>query len=512
MSLGKQLTVALLLLALVPGAVVSVIALRQVIQINQLWEGAGMEEALASSVTVAKQSLHRMERDLELASGPLVTRWKDRAPNFDRDAGERLFVTRFLDDLDLAFVQVYVPDSTGDYHLESAVYSTKNRDKPVVIDEEIDRWQPGKGALQSTTGAFARIEELKDGRRVAIGYLLAPDFFGRLSELQLGLGTYRALSVYARVFRTYLLVLMACLLIAVAGLSMAAAWFLSGRLAGPVTSLAEEIKGMDPGAIGRVKPAPHATQEVVELAKQLNNLTTELRGKQRELMRAERVAGSAQVARQVAHEIRNPLSTLGLAVTRLERRFDRLPEEDRRVAREVVAAMKQEFEVLDDMAENFSLLGRMSEPPMRQPVDWNALVASVAALYSGSPVAIHPKLERDLPPVLGDERSLRRCLTNLVKNGSEAQNNQGSLDICTGVDRGCVAVEVRDHGSGIPDAIRERLFQPGFTTKEGGSGLGLFLTRSIVEHHGGQLEIESSPNGTLIRLLFPPAGEMVPAA
>src|SRR5262249_11992774 len=322
-------------LALVPGTVVSVIALRQVIQINQLWEGAGMEEALASSVTVAKQSLQRMERDLELASGPLIERWKGRAPNFDTDPSERLFVSRFLDDLDLAFVQVYAPDSTGDYHLESAVYSTKKKVQPIVIDEEIDRWHPGKGALQSTTGAFARIEELSDGRRIAIGYLLAPDFFGRLSELQLGLGTYRALSVYARVFRTYLLVLMACLLIAVAGLSMGAAWFLSGRLAGPVTSLAEEIKGMDPGAIGRVKPAPHATQEVVELAKQLNTLTSELRSKQGELMRAERVAGSAQVARQVAHEIRNPLSTLGLAVTRLERRFDRLPEEDRRVAQQV---------------------------------------------------------------------------------------------------------------------------------------------------------------------------------
>ena len=75
-----------------------------------------------------------------------------------------------------------------------------------------------------------------------------------------------------------------------------------------------------------------------------------------------------------------------------------------------------------------------------------------------------------------------------------------------------VSVEVKDQGPGIPEAVRERLFAPGFTTKEGGSGLGLFLTRSIVEHHGGRLEIESSSSGTRVHLLFPAAGEIAPAA
>jgi len=75
-----------------------------------------------------------------------------------------------------------------------------------------------------------------------------------------------------------------------------------------------------------------------------------------------------------------------------------------------------------------------------------------------------------------------------------------------------VRVEVRDQGPGISEAVRERLFTPGFTTKEGGSGLGLFLTRSIVEHHGGRLEIESSSTGTRVHLLFPAAGEIAPAA
>lgn len=504
MSLGKQLTVALLVLALVPGTVVSVIALRQVIQINQLWEGAGMEEALASSVTVAKQSLARMERDLELASGPLIERWKGRAPNFDHDSSERLFVSRFLDDLDLAFVQVYVPDSTGDYHLESAVYSTKKKVEPIVIDEEIDRWHPGRGALQSTTGAFARIQELKDGRRIAIGYLLAPDFFGRLSELQLGLGTYRALSVYARVFRTYLLVLLACILVAVAGLSMGAAWYLSGRLAGPVTSLAEDIKGMDPMAMGTVKPAHHASQEVVALANELNKLTKQLRLKQLELMRAERAAGSAQVARHVAHEIKNALATIGYSLWPLEQSFASLPVREGNAARESLASMHEQLASLEDMAETFSQYGRMAEPIPDHLVDLNQVARATRAAYAGAELPVH-LVEASIPLlVLGDENALKRAVSNLVKNALEAQKDQGEIVLRTSRRDNLASIEVLDSGPGIPDDARERVFDPGFSTKGRGSGIGLFMVRSIIDRHHGTIVLEARPEGgTAVRVTLP---------
>lgn len=503
MSLGKQLALALLILAVVPGTVVSIIALRQVILVNQLWESAGMEEALASSVTVVKQSLRRMEVDLAVGSGPLIERWRHRAPDFNHEPGERRYVAGFLDDLDFAFVQVYAPDSSGVFHLESAVYPTQKIVRHVDLSEEITRWRPGSGVLQSTTGAFARVEELGDGKRVAVGHLLAADFFGRLSELQLGLGTYRALAVYARVFRTRVMVLMASILLLVAALSITSAWLLSKRLAGPVTDLAGQIQS-NPLAVRFTKP-PGATSEVVDLTNALNRLTESLR-------RAERAAGTAQVARRVAHEIRNPLSTLGLAVGRLERRFDALPAEDRRVAGEVIAAMRKEFEVLDDMAESFSVLGSMSEPPLRRPVDWNTVAKSVCALYDESPVQFQLDLDEGLPPVAGDERSLRRALTNLVKNAIEAQEGQGSVTVRTARQGGQALVEVRDQGPGLSPAARERLFVPGFTTKEGGSGLGLFLARSIVEHHGGRIEVDSGAAGTVIRLRFPAAGADAPAA
>jgi two-component system nitrogen regulation sensor histidine kinase NtrY len=270
-----------------------------------------------------------------------------------------------------------------------------------------------------------------------------------------------------------------------------------------VADLAGQIQS-NPLSVQFTKPHG-ATSEVVDLTNALNRLTEDLR-------RAERAAGTAQVARRVAHEIRNPLSTLGLAVGRLERRFDALPPDDRRVTSEVIAAMRKEFEVLDDMAESFSVLGSMAEPPLRRPVDWNVLAQSVRALYGETSVRFQLELDEGLPPVAGDERSLRRALTNLVKNAIEAQDGGGSVTVRTARQAGQALVEVRDEGPGLSPAARERLFVPGFTTKEGGSGLGLFLARSIVEHHGGRVEVDSSAAGTIIRLRFPAAGAIAPAA
>ena len=518
MNLQKQLTLALLLLALVPSALISVFAFRQVNQVDQLWASAGLEEALTSSVAVAKQSLARMGTDLDYAAGPLAGRWQDRAPDFRADEAERRYVARFLRDVGLDFVHVYAPDGDG-WRLESAAYP-----ESVVVAQEVDlapeiaTLAPSGGLLQSAGGAFAQVRAVAGGRRVAVGYLLAPDFFGRLSELQLGLGTYRAVTVYARVFRTYLVVVLAVTLLVVAGLALLAASLLSRRLAGPVALLSEQLRGMKPQAPQRVGTPAHATPEVRELAEVINQWAAELQ-------RAERVAGSAQVARQVAHEIKNSLSTLEYATVSLEDGLARMPEAGRRAAAESLAAMSKEFQVLKEMAETFSLLGRMAEPLIASPIDVNALLASVRAPYAKAEVRVELDLEEGLPPVLGDERALRRVLTNLVKNSIEAQGAgaageagavppAAALVIRSRREGAAVRIDVADRGPGIAPDVLARVFDPGFSTKrEPGSGFGLFLARSVAEQHGGSIVLDSAPGaGTTASLRLPvAAGAPAPA-
>jgi signal transduction histidine kinase len=515
-NLQKQLSLALLLLALVPSALISVFAFRQVLQVDQLWASAGLEEALASSVTVAKQSLTRMSTDLDYAAGPLTGRWLDRAPDFRTDAAERRYVARFLRDVGLDFVHVYAPDGDG-YRLESMVYPESTLvTHDVDLAAEIAALEPTAGPLQSASGAFAQVRDVAGGRRVAVGYLLQPDFFGRLSELQLGLGTYRAVTVYARVFRTYLIVVLAVALLLVAGLALLAAGLLSRRLAGPVALLSGQLREMKPQAPQRVATPAHATPEVRELAEVINQWAAELQ-------RAERVAGSAQVARQVAHEIKNSLSTLEYATVSLEGGLAHMPQAERRSAVESLAAMSKEFQVLKEMSETFSLLGRMAEPLIASPLDVNGLLASVRAPYTQADVRVDLDLEPGLPPVLGDERALRRVLTNLVKNAIEAQGGGGAagegaplgaaaLVIRSRRDGAAVRIEVADRGPGIAPEVLARVFDPGFSTKrEPGSGFGLFLARSVVEQHGGSIVLESAPSAGTTASIRLPAAPAVPA-
>jgi signal transduction histidine kinase len=502
-SLQKQLTVAFLIVALVPSTLVSVLAFRQVLQVDQLWASAGLEEALTSSVNVARQSLRRMATDLEYASGPLTQRWLERAPDFRTDETERLYVSRFLHDVGLHFVHVYAPDSAG-YHLESAVYADSAlATREVDLAEEIASADPQGEPLQSASGAFAQVRDVAGGRRVAVGYLLAPDFFGRLSELQLGLGTYRAVTVYARVFRTYLIVVMAVILLVVGATAVLAANLLSRRLAGPLAALSGQLRGMDPRMPGTVEIPPRATPDVRDLAERIRDWSGELQ-------RTQRAAGSAQVARQVAHEIRNSLTTLEYATFSLQDGLAAMPEGERQGALESLAAMSKEFQVLKEMAETFSLLGRMAEPLERAPVDVNDLLHSVAAPYAKSDVRLEMDLEEGLPPVPGDERALRRLLTNLIKNAIEAQapGPEPAVALRSRGEPGAVRIEVADRGPGIAPEIRARLFDPGASTKrEPGSGFGLFLARSIVERHGGRIALESEPGrGTTARVVLPLGG------
>jgi signal transduction histidine kinase len=285
---------------------------------------------------------------------------------------------------------------------------------------------------------------------------------------------------------------------------MGAAWYLSGRLAGPVTSLAEDIKGMDPMAMGTVKPAHHASQEVVALANELNKLTKQLRLKQLELMRAERAAGSAQVARHVAHEIKNALATIGYSLWPLEQSFASLPVREGNAARESLASMHEQLASLEDMAETFSQYGRMAEPIPDHLVDLNQVARATRAAYAGAELPVH-LVEASIPLlVLGDENALKRAVSNLVKNALEAQKDQGEIVLRTSRRDNLASIEVLDSGPGIPDDARERVFDPGFSTKGRGSGIGLFMVRSIIDRHHGTIVLEARPEGgTAVRVTLP---------
>lgn len=507
MNLRTQLTIAFLFLTLVPSAVIAVIAVRQVLEVNALWESAGFDQQMDSSINVAVRTLDRMESDLEKAAGPLVNRWVDELPDMTAGSPEYEYVVRYLKDVGFDFVMFFAPIDSG-YVLVSEIHPNHTVPHPRRLAIEVGEHDPAEGPLESLSGVYAYVKDIAYGYRVVVGYSLGENFFADLFEIRMGRNMWQQVLRYKELRLNYSMILIASLLIAATALAVFGGRYLSRRLAGPVSELSYQIETMAPGPGLHGVPEPrHATPEVRALTSAFNSLTDRLRETQRELLRSERIAGSATVARHVAHEIKNPLSTLGLATRRLERRLDSLPESEREVAAESLTAMRKEFEILEDMAETFSELGRMAEPLTVARFDLNQMARSVCSLYGHGTASIEFDLDSGLPMIEGDERSLRRMLTNLIRNAVEAQEDDGKVSIRTAARNGGIVLEVRDEGHGIPEEIKARVFDPGFSTKKRGSGVGLFLARTIVEQHGGRIGIESEAGkGTLVRVELPAHG------
>ncbi len=216
------------------------------------------------------------------------------------------------------------------------------------------------------------------------------------------------------------------------------------------------------------------------------------------LRRAERLAAWGEVARRLAHEVKNPLTPIRLSAERMLRRFQRGAENFNPVIEEGVATIVREVENIQALVAEFSRFARLPEIRPR-PGDLNAVVRDAVSLYRGS----HPEVgfELDLSPRAPrcdiDPEAMRRCLINLLDNAVAAVGAGGKVTVATypQLQHQSVALAVADNGPGIPLADRKRMFQPDFSRRPGGTGLGLAIVDQIVAAHGGRIHVEDNPGG-----------------
>jgi two-component system, NtrC family, nitrogen regulation sensor histidine kinase NtrY len=234
-----------------------------------------------------------------------------------------------------------------------------------------------------------------------------------------------------------------------------------------------------------------------------------------ELLKAQRLAAWREVAQRIAHEIKNPLTPIQLSAQRLRRRLARIPEE-RELVTECTETIIQEVDALKRLVDEFSRFARMPAPTPR-PTDVRSLVDAVIALYRDA----HPTLTivtrhgEDVPLLEVDPDHVKRAVLNLVDNAVAAVRGVGEVEVETGaVDSGRrVRITVSDRGPGVPAALREKLFQPYYSTKVSGMGLGLAIAQEIVAEHGGTLRLEDNvPNGSRFVIELPVAATPTAAA
>lgn len=218
------------------------------------------------------------------------------------------------------------------------------------------------------------------------------------------------------------------------------------------------------------------------------------------LIQAQREAAWAEVARRLAHEIKNPLTPIQLSAERIRRKcLEKLPDGPRETLDKATRVIVQQVESMKTMVNAFSEYARPARMQL-EPVDVNLLVRDVVELYGGRPGPVKIKLDlgKNLPPVLADSGRLRQVLHNLLLNSHDALAavTAPAIDVRTRLVRldGHAFMEIRvsDNGPGFEHTVRSRLFEPYVTTKEKGTGLGLAIVKKIVEEHGGTLTVENA--------------------
>ncbi|MCU1285257.1 MAG: integral rane sensor signal transduction histidine kinase [Acidobacteriales bacterium] len=282
---------------------------------------------------------------------------------------------------------------------------------------------------------------------------------------------------------------------------------IAARVTKPIEDLAAAAKEV---AEGRWDTEVRASSndEIGQLAEAFNRMTHELILQREQLVQSERVAAWRELARRLAHELKNPLFPLQITVENLLRARESSPEQFDEVFVESTATLLAELTNLKTIIGRFSDFSKMPAPQI-QPVDINAILREVAQLFQaqftragGPQIKSSMELARDLQLVPADPVLIRRVIENLVLNALDAMPNGGTLTFRTFAEtEDRIALEISDTGAGLTPEECDRLFTPYYTTKQFGTGLGLAIVQSIVSDHGGRISVKSQKNiGTAFRV------------
>jgi signal transduction histidine kinase len=347
---------------------------------------------------------------------------------------------------------------------------------------------PAAGALRSieAVGASGRvlIQSLDSTKLTPLERRALADHADKLNS---AIGRFQRVETFGRYY--YAGLGLVVLLVGAAFLyaSVRVGGHLSRQLSRPI----EELIGWT-AHIRRMEALPpdqprRGAPEFEALRTALREMATALeQGRAREI-EAERLRAFRETARRVAHEMRNPLTPIRLAVAQLAR--SAAPPQ-----REAIEVLVAESGRLEQLAREFTEFGRLPEGPAAQ-VDLAELLADLARTSVPPTMRVSLALDPALPTLLGHYDPLRRAFGNIIRNAVEACEARGQIDLAARPEDGAVRIEIGDHGPGVPPDLAGRLFDPYVTGKSGGTGLGLALAKQTIEMHQGTIAFEATPGG-----------------
>jgi two-component system, NtrC family, sensor kinase len=463
---------------------------------------AGYATFTLLSVHRARQGVVANEAYLEL-QGAVDAAWKsvnDFAPSLGR-AGDRLDPNL---PLALRTARKHIDDAVGaiDRYLEKAPSSTLRADfdlrrrQIAALGRQLDALAVELGGAEASVEPRAR-----------------SDFGSHFATLVHGLNRMRqplrgaSGQIAQRLSDDEETALSVAITLGAAGLAVALAVFLfTLRTLRPLGVLRRRARQVAEGEYTQ-RTGVTSHDEIGDLAREFDAMADAIQEREHRLIRSERLATVGRMAAQIAHEVRNPLSSIGLNAELLGDELSTDADE----ARRMVASIIGEVDRLTEITETYLRFTRLPRPKLERE-DLGGLVASVVAMGRGEigqeGITLEVDIAADLPELPADEAQLRQALINLVRNAREALASAPTkrLGISVANDHAsdCLLVRVSDSGAGIDQHDLGKIFDPFFSTKAQGTGLGLALVQQIVVDHGGRIDVDSVPGrGTTFTLAFP---------
>jgi signal transduction histidine kinase len=292
------------------------------------------------------------------------------------------------------------------------------------------------------------------------------------------------------------------------GLGILLAVFLSWMYTKPIYNVVNAARSVAAGDL-TLNLTSDRKDEIGELTQSFNFMVQKLREEralEEKLREAEHLSGVAQLAKSIAHEIRNPLNFISLSIDHLKTKYPPREGKEKESFDSLITSIKHEIQRLNKLVGDFLDYGRPLKLSIRE-VDVGELIHEVLALISAKAekdrVKIHYQ-NGSLPNLFIDPELIKTCIFNSILNAFQAMPEGGDLTVSTNMSNGKASIIIQDTGIGVPKENLSRLFEPFFSTKSAGLGLGLAMTRRVVEEHGGKVDFQSlEGKGSTITISLP---------
>jgi len=528
-----RLTMLFLLFALVPAVPLIFLVSSLYTSSMEILLVPKIERSLRQGLEAVKLQLEARARLFESATREIIL-----TPEFLAKWQVDSFLLWRQDSLRVQLVSVVGAGATGRQHgpgfgvdriLEvwgqtgSELYRVQNDGDSIPAVTHCRVWLPRhstnhRAGENGKPGSLLKTTSKPISKMVVISFPVEPNLLAAKTELAEAARVYNTLALMKeRLLQDKVLWSAAALsIMLLSGFSVYVARRFSQNLSRPIEGLTATMGEVAGGNLHARAEIP-ARDEIGVLVDSFNQMIEDLRVSREKLIASERLAAWREVARQVSHEIKNPLTTLQLALYRLRQRLpsgddkeSASPRSDadfQKTVGESFQSIDEELAGLRRLAEEFSEFARLprAEPA---PGNLNEVVQVTARLHEASNsdrMKIHLELDPELLPRPLDREQIKRLLNNLLKNALEATlpNKRCEIQIVTRPQNERAVLEIADNGPGLAPEARQHLFEPNFTTKREGSGLGLVMVKRIVEEHGGSIEVESEVGkGTRFRVVL----------